>query len=70
MGPLRLTHPNLVSRRDGRNAKAQRFEQTAQGHARAIRQLKALKPECVVMEATGVYYLDRGSGAGREAGVA
>ncbi|MFW5453160.1 IS110 family transposase [Thioalkalivibrio sulfidiphilus] len=49
---------DLVSRRDGRNAKAQRFEQTAQGHARAIKQLKALKPECVVMEATGVYYLD------------
>jgi transposase len=49
---------DLVSRRDGRNAKAQRFEQTAQGHARAIRHLKALKAECIVMEATGVYYLD------------
>ncbi len=49
---------DLVSRRDGRNAKAVRFEQTAQGHARAIKHLKALKPKSIVMEATGVYYLD------------
>ncbi|OOG20527.1 IS110 family transposase [Thioalkalivibrio denitrificans] len=49
---------DLVSRRHGRNAKVQRFEQSPQGHARAIRYLKGLKPECIVMEATGVYYLD------------
>jgi transposase len=49
---------DLVSRREGCNAKVLRFEQTAQGHGCALRHLKALKPERIVMEATGVYYLD------------
>lgn len=49
---------DLASRHPGGTAKAQRFDQTPQGHARAIRHLRALAPACIVMEATGVYYLD------------
>ena len=49
---------DLVSRVDDKNSKAERFEQTPAGHARLAKRLKALKPDCVVMEATGIYYLD------------
>lgn len=48
----------VVVRRDGKNARAVSFEQTPQGHAQALKQLKALNPKHVVMEATGIYYLD------------
>ena len=49
---------DLVCRRDGKNAKAVTFAQTAQGHDRAIRKLLALQPTGIVMEATGIYHLD------------
>ena len=49
---------DLVSRVDEKNSKAERFEQTPAGHARLAKRLKALNPSCVVMEATGIYYLD------------
>lgn len=45
-------------RRDGKNGKVETFPQTAQGHARAVRKLQALRPERIVLEATGIYYLD------------
>jgi len=48
----------MVVRREGKNARAVRFEQTPEGHAKALAQLKALKPKHIVMEATGIYYLD------------
>jgi len=49
---------DLVCRRDGKNAKALSLPQTAHGHERATRKLLALQPTCIVMEATGIYYLD------------
>lgn len=49
---------DLVSRRDGKNSKAETFPQTAQGRTRAIRKLQALQPACIVLEATGIYHLD------------
>jgi transposase len=49
---------DLVFRVNGKNSKVERFEQTPVGHARLAKRLKALKPVCVVMEATGIYYLD------------
>lgn len=48
----------LVSRTHGKNSKAQTFAQSAQGHASLIKVLSKLKPACVMMEATGIYYLD------------
>lgn len=49
---------DLVCRRDGHNQRVQSFPQSPQGHARAIAHLQALKPDAIVMEATGIYYLD------------
>ncbi|AHE97369.1 IS110 family RNA-guided transposase [Thioalkalivibrio paradoxus] len=49
---------DLVCRSNSKHSKAQTFPQTAQGHARAIRKLQALQPTCIVLEATGIYYLD------------
>ncbi|MFC3284173.1 IS110 family transposase, partial [Litchfieldella rifensis] len=34
------------------------FQQTPHGHAKAVKRLHALQPTLVVMEATGIYYLD------------
>lgn len=48
----------MVCREQGKNAKPASFAQTAEGHAKAIKSLKALQPRCIVMEATGIYYLD------------
>jgi transposase len=55
---IAATSFELVTRRAGRNRKAKRFEQTPQGHRQAIADLKRLAPERIVMEATGVYFLD------------
>lgn len=49
---------DLVVRQDGRNARARTFKQTGADHARVVRELLALHPERVVMEASGVYHLD------------
>jgi transposase len=43
---------------DGRSAGALDAVQTPAGHAQLIERLQALKPTCVVLEATGIYYLD------------
>lgn len=48
----------MVCREQGKNTKPVSFVQTAEGHTKAIKTLKALKPLCIVMEATGIYYLD------------
>ena len=47
-----------VSREAGRSSKAESCAQSPQGHAALIKRLRALAPVCVVMEATGIYYLD------------
>lgn len=49
---------DLVTRHDGRDAKVEQFKQTPQGHASAVKKLRKLKPSLIVMEATGIYYLD------------
>lgn len=49
---------DMVVRTQGKAGSVQRFAQTAQGHAKAVKKLKSLQPERIVLEATGVYYLD------------
>lgn len=49
---------DLVIRKAGHVGKPILFKQTPEGHAAVVRQLKKLKPEFIVMEATGIYYLD------------
>ena len=49
----------VVSRRaQGRTIKTETVAQTAAGHAKLVKQLGALQPACIVLEATGVYHLD------------
>lgn len=49
---------DVGSRSDASRGPVLSFEQTAAGHAALIQKLGELAPECVVMEATGIYYLD------------
>ncbi len=49
---------DLVVRMAGKSSKVEQFKQTPQGYAQAVKRLKALKPALIVMEATGIYYLD------------
>ncbi|WP_432695830.1 IS110 family transposase [Marinobacterium sp. YM272] len=49
---------DLVSRVDGRASRAKQFQQTSDGHARAVDALLLLQPKLIVLEATGIYYLD------------
>ena len=49
---------DVVVRIDGKANKVEQFSQTPDGHAAVVRKLQMLAPELVVMEATGIYYLD------------
>lgn len=49
---------DVVVLSDGRASKAEQFSQTPMGHATVIRKLRKHAPELVVIEATGIYYLD------------
>lgn len=49
---------DMVIRQSGKPGKPISFQQTPAGHAAVIKQLKTLKPQSIVMEATGIYYLD------------
>lgn len=49
---------DLVCRHDGHNRTVQTFAQTPADQAKAVRQLQALQPTHIVLEATGIYYLD------------
>ncbi len=49
---------DLVVRDDDKNSKSEQFSQTPDGHAAVVRKLQKLAPELIVMEATGIYYLD------------
>ena len=49
---------DMVIRQSGKPGKPFSFKQTPAGHAAVIKQLKTLKPQSIVMEATGIYYLD------------
>lgn len=48
----------LVVRKSGNQSKVESFKQTPEGHAKAVKRLSALKPIIIVLEATGIYYLD------------
>jgi transposase len=48
----------MVWRSQGKSSKSQSYEQTAAGHRQLIKQLHRLEPVSVVLEATGIYYLD------------
>jgi len=48
----------MAWRKDGKNAGTWVIEQSATGHSLAVKKLLALKPDLIVMEATGIYYLD------------
>lgn len=49
---------DLVVRQNGKNRAVESFKQTPEGHNKAAHKLLSLQPERVVMEATGVYFLD------------
>ncbi|MCS3903554.1 transposase [Methylohalomonas lacus] len=49
---------DLVCRDNGRNQPAQTFAQTPADQAQVVQQLQALRPTHIVVEATGIYYLD------------
>ncbi|MDZ7870571.1 MAG: transposase [Rheinheimera sp.] len=49
---------DLVVRNDDKTSKSEQFSQTPDGHAAVVRKLQKLAPELIVMEATGIYYLD------------
>jgi len=49
---------DMVWRRNGVKSKVTTYEQSPAGHARLVKALSALQPNSVVMEATGIYYLD------------
>lgn len=49
---------DLLIRRDGKNGKSRELTQDAKGFSQAVKILKKSKPTLIVMEATGVYYLD------------
>lgn len=48
----------MAWRKDGKLAGSWTIDQSAKGHASAVKKLRSLKPDLIVMEATGVYYLD------------
>lgn len=48
----------MAWRKDGNVVGNWTIEQSAKGHSLAVKKLLSLKPELIVMEATGVYYLD------------
>ena len=49
---------DLVVNCDGNAAKSEQFRQTPEGHEAVVQKLLKLAPERIVMEATGIYYLD------------
>lgn len=49
---------DMVIRKAGKPGKTESFTQSPEGFAKVIRKLQAIKPDIVVMEATGIYYLD------------
>ena len=49
---------DVVTRQGDKASKVEPFKQSVEGHKALCSQLKRLKPERIVMEATGVYYFD------------
>jgi transposase len=49
---------DVVVRQNNKSSKVETFKQHKDGHKKLIKKLIKLKPDCIVMEATGIYYLD------------
>jgi len=49
---------DVVTRQGDKASKVEPFKQSVEGHKALCSQLKRLKPERIVMEATGIYYFD------------
>lgn len=49
---------DMVVRKSGRSLKATNHKQSAQSHLSVAKQLVKLNPERIIIEATGIYYLD------------
>lgn len=49
---------DVIIRKGGKTGSVMKFKQSAEGHAAAVKKLLAVKPTSVVLEATGIYYLD------------
>lgn len=49
---------DVVVRHQGKSQRVQSYPQTVEGHQRCLKDLQRINPARVVMEATGVYYLD------------
>lgn len=49
---------DVVSCQQGKFSKARRYQQSPDGHQSLLSQLRSMRPACIVMEATGVYYFD------------
>ncbi len=49
---------DLVTRKQGKPQKSISYEQSFEGHQKCLQYLNKIKPSSIVMEATGVYYLD------------
>src|SRR5690554_1085304 len=48
----------VVIRKNDKNGAVKSYQQTPKDHEKLAAQLLKLKPACVVMEATGIYYLN------------
>lgn len=48
----------MASRTQERSTLHEPIAQTPEGHRQAVRRIRALKPTLIVLEATGIYYLD------------
>ncbi|MDP3845007.1 MAG: IS110 family transposase [Pseudomonas sp.] len=48
----------MAWRQGGRTLGQEEIKQTPEGHRKAVKQIRGLKPALVVLEATGIYYLD------------
>lgn len=49
---------DVAVRKDNKIILQEKFDQTAEGHRKFIKSIAKLNPKCVVMEATGIYFLD------------
>lgn len=49
---------DVVVRQNGKSGRSKKYDQTPEDHQLFIQKLLSLKPDVIVMEATGIYYLD------------
>ena len=49
---------DAVTYGEGKFSKPKQYKQSPDGHNSLVGAMKKLRPKCIVMEATGVYYFD------------